>query len=455
MGNNNKTTPPAEGSVQHFEIPAPEERLLSSGNIISHYQRSSIPLINMILSFPYGALDENEHEKGLINLLCSVLDEGTETKTSLEFSDAVEFLGSSLSIQADYEHVVVSLQSLSEKFEETLQLFQEMLKHPRFDEKDFSREKNNILVRLRQAQDMPDAIAERAYRNIVYRSCGNYGSSVHGTINELSGIELNNIQSWYGNNMQKSIPDIFSAGDVGIEELRRLLEKYQLLKGAAYRREEQELVKELPASNIYLIDKPESVQTEIVIGHLTNKRTDKDYFAKVILNMIFGGQFSSRLNLNLREKNGLTYGVHSAFSYHVNAADFRISTSVSSADTGKAIQEILIESELIGKDITKEEIDFSRASLVNRFTLNFETYGQLVSNSFSRRLFGLPGDYFENYVANVLAVQEDDVRTAAQNRICKDKYQIILVGNAKDIEGSLINNGIDIPLQKISNESLW
>ncbi len=455
MGNSNMAKPPVEGNLQHFEIPAPEEKMLLQGNIISHYQRDSIPLINMIMSFPYGVLDESEHEKGLINLLCSVLDEGTETKTSLEFSDAVEFLGSSLSIQADYEHIIVSLQSLSEKFEETLQLFQEMFKHPRFDEKDFSREKNNILVRLRQAQDMPDAIAERAYRNIVYRSCGNYGLSVHGTINELSGIELNNVKSWYGNYMQKSIPDIFSAGDVGIEELQRLLEKYQLLEGAAYGRNKQKLAKELPASNIYLIDKPESVQTEIVIGHLTNKRTDKDYFAKVILNMIFGGQFSSRLNLNLREKNGLTYGVHSSFSYHVAAGDFRISTSVSSADTGKAIREILTESEQIGEDISKEEIEFSRASLVNRFTLNFETYGQLVSNSFSRRLFGLPRDYFENYVANVLAVKEDDVRTAAQQRICKDNYQIILVGNAKDIEASLLKSGIDIPVQKLSNESLW
>jgi zinc protease len=455
MGNNNRKTPPVEGGLQHFEIPAPEERVLSQGNIISHYQRSSIPLINMIMSFPYGALDENENERGLLNLLCSVLDEGTETKTSLEFSDAVEFLGSSLSIQADYEHVVVSLQSLSEKFEETLQLFREMLKHPRFDEKDFSREKNNILVRLRQAKDLPEAIAERAYRNIVYRDCGSYGLSAHGTINELSGIDLSRVQSWYGNNMQTSIPDIFSAGDVGIEELQQLLKKYQLLDGVPYGRNEKEFAKELPVSQIYIIDKPESVQTEIVIGHLTNKRTDKDYLAKVILNMIFGGQFSSRLNLNLREKNGLTYGVHSSFSYHVNAADFRISTSVSSADTGKAIQEILIESAKIGEDISKEEIDFSRASLVNRFTLNFETYGQLVSNSFSRRLFSLPGNYYENYVSSVLAVKEDDVRTAAQNRICKDNYQIVLVGNAKDIEDSLIKNGIDIPVQKISNESLW
>jgi len=171
--------------------------------------------------------------------------------------------------------------------------------------------------------------------------------------------------------------------------------------------------------------------------------------------MIFGGQFSSRLNLNLREKNGLTYGVHSSFNYHVGAGDFRISTSVSSADTGKAIREILIESEQIGQDISKEEIDFSRASLVNRFTLNFETYGQLVSNSFSRRLFSLPSDYFENYVTNVLSIREDDVREAAQKRIHKDNYQIVLVGNAKDIEDSLLKSRIDIPIEKISNESLW
>ncbi len=455
MANNNTTIPPAEGNMRHFEIPVPEEMILSKGNLISHYQRTSIPLINMILSFPYGILDENAKEKGLVNLSCSVLDEGTESKTSLEFSDAVEFLGSSLSIQTDYEHTVISLQALSEKFEETLQLLQEMLQHPRFDEKDFSREKNNILVRLRQAQDLPDAIAERAYRDIVYRNAGNYGSSVHGTINQLSGIELMQVRSWYGNTLQKSIPDIFSAGDITMQELRRLLDKYELLDGATYKRDAGKFEKAMPSSKVFIIDKPESVQSEIIIGHLTNKRTDKDYFAKVILNMIFGGQFSSRLNLNLREKNGLTYGVHSSFNYHVGAGDFRISTSVSSADTGKAIREIFIESEQIGQDISKEEIDFSRASLVNRFTLNFETYGQLVSNSFSRRLFALPSDYFENYVTNVLSIQEDDVREAARKRISKDNFQIVLVGNTKDIEDSLLKNGIDIPIEKISNESLW
>jgi zinc protease len=456
MGNNIKrAAPPVEGSLQHFEIPIPAEKVMSRGNIISHYQRDNIPLINMMMSFPYGALLEHENEKGLLNLLCSVLDEGTKSRTSLEFSDAIEFLGSSLSIQADYEQIIISLQSLSEKFEETLQLLHEMLQQPRFELKDFEREKNNILVRLRQAKDMPEAIADRAYRNIVYHNTGNYGAPVHGTMKGLTGIDLPQVREWYIGNMQKSTPDVFSAGDIAFEELKNSLEKIQLLHGEVTKSERKSYVTDLPERQIYIVDKPESVQTEIVVGHLTNNRTDNDYFAKVLLNMIFGGQFSSRLNLNLREKNGLTYGVHSSFNYHVYAGDFRIGTSVSSGDTGKAIREILLESERIGNDITRDEIDFARTSLVNRFTLNFETYGQLVSNSYSRHLFGLPGNYYHTYVDNVLAVTADDIHGAAQKRISTAKYQIVLVGSTLDIEKSLSESGIDIPVQKIQNESLW
>ena len=455
VNNINRAVPPVEGSLRHFEIPVPAEKVMSRGNIISHYQRNNIPLLHMIMSFPYGAQLEHENEKGMLNLLCSVLDEGTKSKTSLEFSDALEFLGSSLSIQADYEQIIISLQSLSEKFEETLQLLQEMLQQPRFEVKDFEREKNNILVRLRQAKDMPEAIAERAYRNIVYQNTGNYGAPIHGTMKGLTGIELPQVQEWYVGNMQRSTPDIFSAGDIDIEELQHSMEKIQLLNGEVNKSEKRLYISDLPEKQIYIIDKPESVQTEIITGHLTNNRTDNDYFAKVLLNMIFGGQFSSRLNLNLREKNGLTYGVHSSFNYHVYTGDFRIGTSVSSPDTGKAIREILLESERIRNDITPDEIDLARASLVNRFTLNFETYGQLVSNSYSRYLFGLPENYYITYVENVLAVTAADIHSAAQKRICGDKYQIILVGNAADIEKSLLQSGIDIPVQKIQNESLW
>jgi zinc protease len=447
--------PPVEGSLRHFEIPTPDERFLPSGNFISHYQRNSIPLIQVILSYPKGTLDEKANKGGLINLLCSVLDEGTKNKTSLEFSDEVEFLGSSLSIQTDYERLIISLQSLGEKFEETLKLLHEMLQQPRFDVNDFEREKNNIVVRLRQAQDLPDAIAERAYRSIVYKNIGNYGNPIHGSIASLSGIDLPQVESWYQNNLQQCSPDVFSAGDIGIDELQQHLEKYRVLKDSATSSPKKSFSAGLPESRIFIIDKPESVQTELIIGHLTNSRTDDDYFAKVILNMIFGGQFTSRLNLNLREKNGLTYGVHSSFNYQVHAGDFQVTTSVASADTGKAVREILNESARISDDITQDEIDFTKASLVNRFTLNFETFGQLVGNSYSRYLFGLPADYFENYIAHVMAVKTFDVQAAAARRICVDKYQIVLVGNFVEIEKSLSQNGIEIPMQKIANESLW
>ena len=455
MNSNIRAVPPVEGAVKQFSIPVPDEKVLDSGSVLSHYHRNNVPSINMMMAFPLGAIDEKENERGLIHLVCGVLDEGTKTKTSLEFSDAVEFLGSSLSIQADYEQVIISLQSMTEKFEETLQLLSEMLQQPRFEEKDFVREKNNLLVRLQQAKDMPEIIADRAYRNVIYRHAGNYSLPIQGTIESLSSIDVSHVRTWYESNMQQCTPDVFSAGDISVDELQLLLGKYNLTSGKTGSERKAILQAESTKSTIFIVDKPDSVQTEINIGHLTNKRTESDYFAKVILNMIFGGQFSSRLNLNLREKHGLTYGVHSSFNYHIHTGDFCIGTSVSSVDTGKAVHEILMESARITEDIQKHEIDFAKASLVNRFTLNFETYGQLVGNSYSRHLYNLPKDYFNTYLTNVSNVQEEDIVAAARKRICKDDYQIILVGNANEIEKSLFENGISLPVEKIQNESLW
>ena len=451
----NRVDPPAAGEVKNFTLPQADKIFEPSGQSLYHYQRDILPIVNLIVAFPIGVKNEKADKQGFLHLLCAVLDEGTKNLTSLEFSDKIEFLGSSVSVHADYDFTLVSVQSLKDNFKPTMELVSEMLMHPRFDEQDFNRETNKALVRLRQMKDIPDAIVEKVYREVVYGKNKAYASSTYGKTETISKFKFETLSQWYNDVMMQQTPAIFSAGAFTSPEFSEILRTYPLSKNSITPDAISGYTPEVREAKIYIVHKESSVQTEIVMGHQTNGRTEFDFFTKIILNMIFGGQFSSRLNLNLREKNGLTYGVSSGFSHHVECGDFRISTSVSTSDTGKALKEIISETERLSQDITLQEVEFAKSSLINRFTLNFETNGQLVANSFTKHMFHLPDTYYETYIDNVMKTGLDGVVEAARKRILKNSFQIVLVGNAEEIEKSLLANNITIPIERVENDLLW
>jgi zinc protease len=190
---------------------------------------------------------------------------------------------------------------------------------------------------------------------------------------------------------------------------------------------------------IYVLHKHESVQTEIRIGHLSSKRNDKDYFQKQILNLILGGQFSSRLNLNLREKHGYTYGINSRFNYLKDDAYFAISTSVNTKNTAGAINEILNELNNIYDGITETELAFAKSSITRRFPLNFETYSQIASNFGNKIIHNLTDDYFETFLSEVSNVKIEEVNKEATKSINPDCTIIVLCGDEKKIQEQLKN----------------
>jgi zinc protease len=175
------------------------------------------------------------------------------------------------------------------------------------------------------------------------------------------------------------------------------------------------------------------VQTEIRTGHLSSKRNEKDFLQKQIINLVLGGQFSSRLNLNLREKHGYTYGVHSRFNYFKEAGYFAVSTSVDIENTANALREIFSEINMIKEGITEEELRFTKSSLTKRFPSNFETYGQIASNISSKIIHNLPDDYFETYIQRVNSVSLEEVNKITVGSIYPDELITVLVGDSKKI----------------------
>jgi len=185
-------------------------------------------------------------------------------------------------------------------------------------------------------------------------------------------------------------------------------------------------------AKIYLTDKTGSTQTELRIGHISNGRNAIDFYDRYLANMILGGQFSSRLNHNLREVKGFTYGIHSSFAYYKQAASWFIDTAVEGKNTGEAISEILKEVNDVREEIRSEELEFAKSSVIKRFPLMFETYSQIGGNIALISRYDLPEDYFDHYLDNMRSVTLENVQEAAVNNFVPKNLNIVAVGD-KDL----------------------
>ncbi|NNG27277.1 MAG: insulinase family protein, partial [Ignavibacteriaceae bacterium] len=185
------------------------------------------------------------------------------------------------------------------------------------------------------------------------------------------------------------------------------------------------------------VNKKDSVQTEIRCGHLTSKRNSKDYFNKLVFNLVLGGQFTSRINLNLREKHGFTYGAFSRFNYYKAAGFFNVSTSVGIENTANALFEIFSELNEIKHGVNEEELEFAKSSVIRKFPANFESYRQVASNFVGKIIYGLPDDYFATYIQNIKNVKLPEVNDTANKSIFPDSMITVLVGDYDKISEQL------------------
>ena len=222
-------------------------------------------------------------------------------------------------------------------------------------------------------------------------------------------------------------------GDTSEKELKNLLKRYLGDWGKSEVKTISIPEPKRKGSRILICHKENAMQSEIRVGHLASKRNEGNYFAKYLLNTILGGQFSSRINLNLREQKGYTYGAFSRFSYFKNQAYFYVSTSVSTENTGNATREILNELQKIREGVTPDELNFAKSSTIRKFPSNFETYSQVASNITGKVIYSLPDDYFNTYLDYIRKVTLDEVNIAAVKEILTEETLIAIVGDKNKV----------------------
>jgi zinc protease len=345
--------------------------------------------------------------------------------------------------------VVLSLTTLDRFFDKGLALIHEMVTAPNLANDDFNRIRNLRLERLKQMKDMPAAVAERAFARVLYGSHA-YGHLSLGSEKALTAMTADDTRALHAAMFAPSGSTLVVAGDRPEEELldaaAAMFDSWRAAASTMVLDRTAALAPPPagPEARLAVIDRPGAAQSELRIGHACAARSTPDYHTLLMLNTILGGEFVSRLNLNLREQKGYTYGVRTGFNLRRGIGPFVMQTSVGTDVTGPAIQEAFKEIEAIAgsRPATKEELSNAFASLSKGYPRGFETAAQVARSVAQLALHNLPDTYFEEFVPRLARVTTEDLNKTARQYLVPSKMTTVVVGDLDKIHGSLRELGL-------------
>src|SRR3954464_837078 len=413
-----RTKPPELGPPPRVSLPPILTRQLPNGLKLMIVEQHELPLADFVLLVGSGGTSDPVGKTGVANLTASMLREGTTTRKSLDIADQTSFLGVSLNPQASWESSTLSLHTPTAQLDSALALFADVALHPSFPTNEFDRIKKNRLTELLQLRDQGPAIANQAFPAILYGSGHPYGAPLIGTEASVTGLTTADLQSYYQTNFKPNNSTLIIVGDVNPAQIEQ---KINALFGSWQRGDVAPLTYNEPpkagTTTIYLIDKPGAAQSSFRIGAVGVPRSTKDFFALTVMNTILGGSFSSRLNQNLREARGYTYGAASRFDMRRAAGPFLASAEIVTAKSDSALIEFLKELNGIRQAVPPNELSRAKRYLQLQLPGNFETTQEIAAGLVPLALYNLPLDYYNNYVQNIENITQADVARVAQEYI--------------------------------------
>jgi zinc protease len=420
----------------------PKIEIASLSNSLKIYlcRKLTLPIIQLNVLIPSGSIFNPGKKEGLSQLTSRLLDEGAGNLTGFEISDRLELLGSILNINSNKEYTNISLMCLKEKFVASLDILAKLILSPNFEDENFARQKLKLITQNIQLNDDPSYVASNVFNQNIFKNTP-YQFPSSGMNSSIETLSNKDVQKFF---TQRYLPNgsfFILVGNFKTDETIKIINNYF---GDWKYKDYQEIKSEVQnsESKILIVDKPNAAQSELRIGHFSKGRNSDDFYSRTILNSILGGQFSSRINLNLREDKGYTYGAHSNYNYNSIGSTFSISTSVKTENSGDSIKEILSELNLIKQTVFDSEIEFAKSFLIRRHPALFETYTQIASNITLLPIFNLPLNYFEDYIEKIEHVTKEDVLIAARENIILNELLVVIVGDKEKIRNQLnqINN---------------
>ena len=433
-----RTRPPVLGPPPKVSLPPIVTRELPNGLKLMIVEHHELPIADFILLVGSGGTADPRGKMGVANLTAAMLREGTTTRQSLEIADQMAFLGVRLNTGSNWESSTLSLHTPTAQLDSALALFADIALRPSFPANEFDRIKKTRLTELLQLKDQGPAIANIAYPAIVYGGTHPYGARLLGTEESVGGLTVSDLQSYYASNFRPNNSTLIVVGDVTPAQIEQKVNQFF---GGWQRGNVTPVAYSDPPkagpTTIYLIDKPGAAQSSFRIATVGVPRSTNDYFALTVMNTILGGSFTSRLNNNLRETKGYTYGARSQFDMRRSAGPFIASAEIVAAKTDSALIEFMKELNAIRQSVPAEELSKAKRYLQLQLPSDFETTQQIASALVPVAMYGLPLDYYNNYVQNIEAITSADVERVARQYVNPGSLAVVIVGDRKSIESTL------------------
>jgi zinc protease len=391
---------------------------------------NEIPKVNILLSFKAGHRFEPREKSGLSSLTAAMLEQSSAKTSAEEIENKLDRLGSSLNIYSGDEDIQISIQSLKENLGATLKIVEESILEPKFDKAEFELEKKKKLDGITQSLTNASALADNAYRRLIYGSEHVMGFPTEGTSETVTSITLEDVKDYYSK-LNASMLSVAVTGDVSKEEIDRQLAFLSRVKSGSPMIASENNAPKIDKTKIYFVDKKNAAQSEIRMGYLALPFDYKgDYYTNNIMNYSFGGAFNSRINTLLREEKGWTYGTRSGFSGSKFAGPFTISGGFKANTTDSTLVELFKELKKFTADgITDEELNFTKNAIAQSDALKYESSMQKLF--FIKRLmdFDLPKDYVAVQTKILSEVRREKINENAKKYLPYNNMVVVVVGD--------------------------
>ncbi|MFN8061257.1 MAG: pitrilysin family protein [Vicinamibacterales bacterium] len=433
---------PRVGADPRFRFPAIERVVVDDGLRVWSVAHREMPVVALSAIVPSGSAADPPGLEGLTGLTTDLLDEATVNRSAFELHDGLARLGADLDSETSSDVTMMSLLTLRRHAEPALVLLEELLSTPRFDQADFERVRDLRLSRVRQMRDVPSAVADRALTHVLFGD-GPYGHTVFGSEASLGRITLDDVRRHHRAAYLETRLDVVVVGDMSADEAAELVRR--VVGGRRARGNVASVVAPPPTAmptrsrsrRCVLVNRPGAAQSELRLGRVAAARSTPDYFPLLVANAALGGQFVSRINLNLREAKGYTYGARSGVDFRRMPGPFAVGTSVQTDATGDAIREILKEIDEIGgsRPASDEELRRARASLTRGYPRGFETAEQIARGVAMVAIHGLPFDHFDRFAERVAAVDAAEATRVAREYFVPAEMDVVIVGDRAAVDG--------------------
>ena len=430
---------PTPGPVRGYRFPRFERRHLANGLTVIVAPIKALPVVTVHVMVDAGAAVDPPAGEGVALLTAAALAEGTMSIEGAALIERFEQLGTSLDTGADWDAAWCECTALAARLPSVLALLADVIQAPALAEREVERLRDERLAELLQLRMEPRGLADDMFARFVYAPTARYATPAGGSDASVRPLTRDDASRFHRARYAPRGTTVIVVGDTDMATVEGLVaERFGGWTGGA---DTSGAAPDAPASGVtgvHVITKADAPQSELRIGHVGIPRRHPDYLAVFVMNAILGGLFSSRINLNLRERHAYTYGAFSQLDARRHAGPFEISTAVQSNVTAAAVREVLNEVDRIrATPVSAEELSLATAYLDGVFPIRFETTAAVATALANIQIFGLADDYYDRYRDDIRAMTRDRIHAMAREHLHPDRMQIVVVGDPSEIVAPL------------------